>query len=257
MCEQLPVHLRIKVVDFMPTSAFVTDNRHSAVEPAMASHVKSVDETDSLFERVSWLYAFCREHLFRDDTARIVSALWSRGVPPPGTKMIELGCGPGFYSRNLARRFPQSVVLGVDRSESQLRSARQRAAAQKVTNCVFQRVNALELPFRDGSFDVLIASRIFTVLPDHARAVAEMFRVLGPGGRCFIAEPRYAFWASIPLTSMWLLASLIHSGNGYREPKRATVLERDVFAKLFRQQPWKSVRSWQDGRYQYALCEKG
>jgi ubiquinone/menaquinone biosynthesis C-methylase UbiE len=170
--------------------------------------------------------------------------------------VIELGCGPGFYSRKLARRFSQIVVTGVDRSESQLRSARQRAAAENVNNCVFERVNALALPSADASFDNLIASRILTVLPDHERAVAEMFRVLKPGGRCFIAEPRHVFWASIPLMAMWLLASLIHSGNGYREPRKATVLTTKAFNDLFRRLPWKSVRIWQDGRYQYALCEK-
>ena len=127
---------------------------------------------------------------------------------------------------------------------------------QNVNNCVFERVNALALATADASFDVLIASRIFTVLPDRERAVAEMFRVLKSGGRCFIAEPRYAFWASIPLTAMWLLASVIHSGNGYREPKKATVFKADEFADLFRRLPWKSVRIWKDGRYQYALCEK-
>ena len=117
-------------------------------------------------------------------------------------------------------------------------------------------MNALALATSDASFDVLIASRIFTVIPDHERAVAEMFRVLKSGGRCFIAEPRHAFWASIPLTAMWLLAGAIHSGNGYREPKKATVLSAQEFSELFRHFPWKSVRIWQDGRYQYALCEK-
>src|SRR5437879_13124101 len=107
--------------------------------------------------------------------------------------------------------------------------APQRAAAHNLNNCAFQRVNALSLPSRDASFDVLIASRIFTVLPDHQRAVAEMFRVLKSGGRCFIAEPRHTFWASIPLTTMWLLARVIHSGNGYREPKKATVLSNNAF----------------------------
>jgi len=121
---------------------------------------------------------------------------------------------------------------------------------------VFERVNALALASEDASFDVLIASRIFTVLPDHQRAVAEMFRVLKSGGHCFIAEPRHAFWASIPLITMWLLARVTHSGNGYREPKKATVLDNNAFTDLFRQHPWKSVRIWQDGRYQYALCEK-
>src|SRR5438874_10362627 len=89
------------------------------------------ESTDRLFERVAWLYAFCRERLFRDDTDRIISALWQTRAPASGTRVIELGCGPGFYSRKLARRFPQIAVTGVDRSESQLRSARQRAAAQK------------------------------------------------------------------------------------------------------------------------------
>jgi arsenite methyltransferase len=240
----------------MPPSALATD-RHKPVQPAVHPRAKPGAPSDSLFERVSWLYAFCREHLFRDDTRRIISGVWPNQLPRAGTKVIELGCGPGFYSRKLARHFPQIVVLGLDRCESQLRSARQRAAAQKVTNCRFQRVNALALPFEDASFDVLVASRIFTVLPDHRRAVAEMFRVLRDGGRCFIAEPRHAFWASIPLTAMWLLASVIHSGNGYREPKKASVLKHNGFTALFRQQPWKSVRTWQDGRYQYALCEKG
>ena len=171
------------------------------------------ESTDSLFERVAWLYAFCRERLFRDDTDRIISALWQTRAPASGTRVIELGCGPGFYSRKLARRFPQIAVTGVDRSENQLRSARQRAAAQNVNNCAFERVNAL-------------------------------------------AEPRHTFWASIPLMAMWLLASVIHSGNGYREPRKATVLKTEAFGELFRQLPWKSVRIWQDGRYQYAVCEK-
>lgn len=239
----------------MSSTALASDRR-SQEPTAVAISETSVESTDSLFERVAWLYAFCREHVFRDDIDRIVTALWKSQPPTSGLSVIELGCGPGFYSRKLAQRFPDIMVTGVDRSESQIRTARQRAAAANVVNCVFQRVNALALPSEDASFDVLIASRIFTVLPDHHRAVGEMFRVLKPGGRCFIAEPRHALWASIPLTTMWLLARLIHSGNGYREPNKATVFGTDAFAELFKRQPWKSVRIWQDGRYQYALCQK-
>jgi arsenite methyltransferase len=115
----------------------------------------------------------------------------------------------------------------------------------------------LSLSCADASFDALVASRIFTVLPEQRRAVDEMFRVLKSGGRCFVAEPRFVFWASIPLFSMWLLASVIHSGNGYREPMTANVLNVRAFARLFDHLPWKSVRIWRDGHYQYALCEKG
>ena len=184
-------------------------------------------------------------------------SLWHNQSPSIGTRVIELGCGPGFYSRKLAQRFPQIEVTGVDRSERQLYWARERVNARCLPNCAFERVNVLSLPCADASFDALIASRMFTILPERRRAVAEMFRVLKTGGRCFIAEPRYAFWASIPLFSMWLLARVIHSGNGYREPTRATVLNIRAFEELFNHLPWRSVQVWQDGRYQYALCEKG
>jgi arsenite methyltransferase len=214
------------------------------------------DYHDSLFEHVPWFYAFCRERLFRDDTERIIAALWQNGGPSSGTELVELGCGPGFYSWRLAQRFPALSVLGVDRSENQLQWARYRTAARGLRNCAFERVNVLELPCSDARFDVLVASRLFTILPERERALAEMYRVLKPGGRGFVAEPRYAVWASIPLFAMWLLASVSHSGNGYREPLKATVLSDDAFENLFRQQPWKQIQIWRDGRYQYALCEK-
>jgi arsenite methyltransferase len=211
---------------------------------------------DSLFEHVAWVYVFCREHLFRDDTERIIAALWPDGPPGPGTELIELGCGPGFYSCRLAERFPDMSVTGVDRSESQLGWARERAGMLGLSNCCFRRVNALELSYADGEFDIVLASRLFTILPEQNRAVAEMYRVLKPGGHCFIAEPRHVFRASIPLFAMWLLAGLNQSRNGYREPYKATVFSAHAFENLFPAQPWKNIRVWQEGRYQYALCEK-
>jgi len=213
--------------------------------------------SESLFEHFAWLYIFCRERLFRDDTARMIRAVWPQGKPLPGEKVIEFGCGPGFYSCRLAERFWEISVLGIDRSPSQLDWAREKARATQLQNCRFQSDNVLDLPHDDNSFDVLIASRLFTILPDRARAVAEMHRVLRPGGRCFIAEPRYAFWASIPLFTMWLLAGLTNFKNGYREPSRAKVLSAREMDRLFASQPWRKMETWTAGRYQYALCEKG
>jgi len=213
--------------------------------------------TDSLFEQFAWLYIFCREKLFRDDTARIIRALWPTGRPAPGEKIIELGCGPGFYSCKLAERFRGISVIGIDRSPSQLKWAREKRNDRGLKNCRFQSDNVLELSHPDDSFDVLLASRLFTVLPNRRRAVAEMYRVLRPGGRCFIAEPRYAFWASLPLFTMWVLAGLTSFKNGYCEPSRAKVLSRREMDRLFASQPWRKLETWTDGRYQYALCEKG
>lgn len=212
---------------------------------------------DSLFEHFAWLYIFCRENLFRDDTERMIRAIWPKMKPTPGDKMIELGCGPGFYSCRFAERFKEISVLGIDQSPSQLKWAREKRNSLGLKNCRFQSENVLDLPHPEHSFDVLIASRLFTVLPHRRRAVAEMHRVLRSGGRCFIAEPRYAFWASIPLFTMWLLAGLTHFKNGYREPSRAKVLSTREMNRLFASQPWRKIETWQDGRYQYALCEKG
>jgi arsenite methyltransferase len=212
---------------------------------------------DSLFEHATWAYAFCREHLFRDDTRRIITALWPDEHPAPGTTLIELGCGPGFYSCRLGERFREMSITGVDRSGKQVQWASERAEALQLTNCCFKRINALKLSCSDAAFDVVLASRLLTILPEQAGVIAEMYRVLKPGGRCFVAEPRYALWASIPLLAMWLLVGLIPSGNGYREPYKATVFSAKGFANLFATQPWNKFRTWQDGRYQYALCEKG
>ena len=233
---------------------------HASSAKAIGSVVGEETEAgsdDSLFEHFAWLYIFCREKLFRDDTQRMIRALWPKERPAAGETIIELGCGPGFYSCGLAERFREISVVGVDRSPSQLKWAREKRDKRGLNNCRFQSDNVLELSFSDASFNVLIASRLFTVLPDRSRAVAEMFRVLRPGGRCFVAEPRYAFWASIPLFTMWVLARLTHFKNGYREPSRAKVLSAGEMNRLFASQPWRKVETWADGRYQYALCEKG
>ena len=214
------------------------------------------ESDDSLFEHFAWLYVFFRERLFRDDTKRIIRALWPVGEPVAGTQLIELGCGPGFYSCGLAARFPSISVLGVDRSARQLDWAEKKAQRLNLDNCRFESDDVLDLSHADETFDALIAARLFTVLPDQARAIAEMHRVLRPGGRCLIAEPRYAFWASLPLLAMWLLAGVTRMNNGYCEPRHATVLSASAFEKLFASQPWREVKTWQDGRYQYALCEK-
>src|SRR5438067_3981617 len=183
----------------MPLHA--TAPRQKPIEaPALAFRrkQKKKEYDDSLFEHAAWIYAFCREHLFRNDTKRMITALWPNGGPAPGTRLVELGCGPGFYSCQLAERFHNISITGVDRSETQLQRARERADVLGLSNCCFQRINALDLSCADAKFDVVIASRLFTILPEQNRVIAEMYRVLKPGGRCFIAEPRHVIWASIP-----------------------------------------------------------
>jgi trans-aconitate methyltransferase len=219
-------------------------------------HAPVTGGEDSIFDRLAWLYVFFRERIFRDDTDRMIRELWPTGAPAPGTRMIELGCGPGFYSCGFAARFPQLSVLGVDRAARQLECAERKAQKLDLHNCRFENDDVRNLSHPDESFHVLLAARLFTVLRDQKRAVAEMHRVLHSGGRCLIAEPRYAFWASLPLRAMRLLARLTGMDKDCREPRRATVLSHGAFRSLFASQPWRRLKVWQDGRYQYALCEK-
>src|ERR1700738_4469394 len=90
---------------------------------------------DSLFERCSWFYALCREYLFRDHTREINDTLWPTHGPHAHSHVLELGCGPGFYSCTLAEQHPQIKMTGIDLSESLLRRARGRASARKLRNC--------------------------------------------------------------------------------------------------------------------------
>lgn len=214
------------------------------------------DAADSLFERFAWLYILFREKILRDDTERMIRALWPDRNPRPGARLIEFGCGPGFYSCQFAAHFPQISVVGLDSAESQLAWARTKKRALGLGNCSFERGNVLSFSGTGQRFDALVASRLFTVLLEREKAVAEMFRILRPDGRCFVAEPRGPIRANLPLLSMWLLARLTPARKGYREPGKAMVLSFPAFESLFATQPWKSVRTWQDGRYQYALCEK-
>jgi len=223
---------------------------------ATAGHTTARESDESLFERFAWLYVFFRERIFRDDTERFIRTLWPERGPEFGTRLLELGCGPGFYSCGLAATFKNLSVLGVDRSARQLAWAEQKAQKLRLENCRFESDDVLDLTHDDETFDLLLAARLFTVLPDQERAIAEMHRVLRPGGRCLIAEPRYALWASLPLFAMRLLAAATRMNNGYCEPRRATVLSPTAFKKLFASQPWRRVDTWQEGRYQYALCEK-
>ena len=217
-------------------------------------------EPVSLFDRFPWIYSSCREWFFRDHTRQIVAALWPSGAPGAHESVLEIGCGPGFYARRLARRFADLRVIGLDRSVAQLGHARHRATTQGLTNCRFMEGDVRALAQRSGTVDAIVVSRLFTVLPEREQALSEMYRVLGSGGRCFIAEPRSRFWTALPLRALWIAAIVARALRGerisYREPARATVLTTEAFATLVASQPWQAVDCWQDRQYHYAVCEK-
>ncbi len=92
-------------------------------------------------------------------------------------RVVDVGTGEGQLAR-LASRLGADVVAGVDPTRAQLRVARERAGGP-----IYVRGGAEHLPFRDASFDAAIACLVFEHLPDHTRPIAEIARVLRPGGR--------------------------------------------------------------------------
>jgi arsenite methyltransferase len=214
-------------------------------------------QPDSLFERLAWFYALCREYLFRDHTPEIVQGLFPVERPAAGTRLLELGCGPGFYACRISEELPMVQTTGVDLSHALIERATERARSRQLSNCSFQHADAHALPYMTGSIDAVVVSRLFLIVPDKEGIVREIFRVLRPGGRCFIAEPTSGFRTRLPLAVMWALARLTSSPAGkYREPQQADVLSRPAFEALVQTQGWRSVEMEYDGWYQYAVCEK-
>ena len=212
---------------------------------------------DSLFESCSWFYALCREYLFRDHTQEIARALFPAGKPAAGMQVLELGCGPGFYACRLSEEYPQIFATGVDLSRRLIARAQSRAASRSLRNCTFSHGDAHSLPNSSNSVDAIVMSRLFLIVPQREAVLSEIFRVLKPGGRCFIAEPTSGFRTRIPLGCMWLLSKLTSSPAGkYREPRQAEVMTAPDFEALMRSQCWGGVHLAYDGWYQYAVCVK-
>ncbi|WP_067176503.1 class I SAM-dependent methyltransferase [Microtetraspora niveoalba] len=122
----------------------------------------------------------------RRSVFRRLAALSGAG---PGHRILDVGCGTGYLTRLLAPLVgPDGRVTGVDPSRPMLDHARRRSPG----NCSYQVGEGQALPFPDASFDIAVSSFAVHHMPGSGRpaAMAEMFRVLRPGGRLLIAEFR-------------------------------------------------------------------
>jgi len=100
-------------------------------------------------------------------------------APPTGLRWIDVGCGSGAFTELLAERFAPSEMHGVDSSGAQLAFARQRPTARGAT---FREGDAMALPFADDRFDAAVMALVIFFVPDPDKGVAEMVRVVTPGG---------------------------------------------------------------------------
>ena len=113
---------------------------------------------------------------------------WGKvGIDNPPQTILDVGCGIGGSSLYLADRFA-SEVTGITLSPCQVSRARERAIQHSLEEQVdFQLANALEMPFADGSFDLVWSLESGEHMPDKERFLAECYRVLKPGGKIILA----------------------------------------------------------------------
>jgi SAM-dependent methyltransferase len=100
-------------------------------------------------------------------------------APKPGLRWIDVGCGNGAFTELLIERCAPAEVQGIDPSEGQLAYARERLMGRAAQ---FQKGDAMALPFPKQSFDAALMALVIFFVPDPAKSVAEMARVVRPGG---------------------------------------------------------------------------
>jgi SAM-dependent methyltransferase len=114
--------------------------------------------------------------------------VWSRLVgetfldwlaPPPGLRWLDVGCGNGAFTEMIVGRCAPASVQGMDPSEGQLAYARARFASGVAQ---FRQGDAMAQPFPDDTFDAAVMPLVIFFVPDPARGVAEMARVVCTGG---------------------------------------------------------------------------
>ena len=115
------------------------------------------------------------------DQARTLEDLLHAGISyPPGSMVLEAGCGVGAQTVPLARSSPGARITAVDVSAASLAQARERVTAAGLANVRFERADVHGLPFEAGSFDHVFVCFLLEHLGDPAAVLAGLHRVLRP-----------------------------------------------------------------------------
>ena len=139
---------------------------------------------------------------FDDEAARAVERVYGTAdvveqrravvallAPAPGERALDIGCGPGLLTAEIARAVgPEGRVTGVDASPSMLAIAARREREPDAAPVELREGDALALPVEDGAADLAVATQVYEYVADMPAALAEARRALVPGGRLLVLD---------------------------------------------------------------------
>ncbi|WP_018571752.1 class I SAM-dependent methyltransferase [Streptomyces sp. PsTaAH-124] len=197
------------------------------------------------------------ESVLRSHTWRTAanSAAYLLGSLKPHMKVLDIGCGPGTITADLAELVPDGHVTGVDRAPGVLEQARATAAGRGLGNVDFAVADVHALDYPDDTFCVVHAHQVLQHVGDPVRALREMRRVTRPGGIVAVRDADYAamtWYPEVPGLDDWL--------DLYRRVARANGGEPDAGRRL---RSWalragfpESVVTATSGTWTYATAEE-
>lgn len=163
----------------------------------------------------------------------------------PGFRVLDLATGTADLALKVLQRHPDTKVVGVDPSEGMLEVGRRKVEAKGLgAVCELRVGDAQQLPFEDKSFDGLCMAFGIRNVPDRARALREMARVVRPDGRIAIlelSEPRKGLLGPMARfqirTVVPFMGRLLSGAREYRylQESIASFPEPEVFADLMRE----------------------
>jgi ubiquinone/menaquinone biosynthesis C-methylase UbiE len=144
---------------------------------------------------------------------RVYDNLIAQAELAPGLRVLEIGCGTGHVTTRVKRAEPGADVIGTD--PDPLALARAQRKAQGLAGIRFERAYAQELPFADGEFDRVLSSMMLHHLDEDVKAgaLAEVHRVLRPGGRLHIVDIGGHTTGHHGLAARWMKSNPHAAGN--------------------------------------------
>jgi SAM-dependent methyltransferase len=158
--------------------------------------------------------------VLRSHTWRTVqnSAAYLIAEIAPGRSVLDVGCGPGTITVDLARRVAPGCVIGIDASPDVLAQARAHAVENGVGNVTFTTGDAYALDFPDDTFSVVHAHQTLQHVSDPAAVLSEMYRVAKPGGVIAARDADYGgmiWFPPLPGLTQWMATyQSVHRSNG-------------------------------------------